>query len=148
MWNSWEYSLSYLFLKKETEKRLAKSSTISTNDLMKSITPKELIHLIDTTPISLELIDVRGADEFDEVHLLWDITLIPLPVLPLRFHEIDTSKQVILICRSGGRSGQATLFLESKNITAYNLIGGMNDFEKEFPTKVLHGEKKKLLGLF
>jgi rhodanese-related sulfurtransferase len=69
-------------------------------------------------------------------------------VLPLRFHEIDTSKQVILICRSGGRSGQATLFLESKNITAYNLIGGMNDFEKEFPTKVLHGEKKKLLGLF
>jgi hypothetical protein len=24
----------------------------------------------------------------------------------------------------------------------------MNDFEKEFPKKVVHGEKKKLFGLF
>jgi rhodanese-related sulfurtransferase len=62
--------------------------------------------------------------------------------------EIDTKKQVIFICRSGGRSGQACAFAEGDGIQAYNLTGGMNDFESGFPTKVIHGEKKKSFGLF
>jgi hypothetical protein len=67
---SGEYTASSPFSQKEKEKRLAKSSTISTNDPMKTLTPKELIHLMDTDPSSLELIDVRNTDEYDTVHLL------------------------------------------------------------------------------
>jgi rhodanese-related sulfurtransferase len=104
---------------------------------MKTLTPKELIYLIDTDSSSIELIDVRNTDEYDEVHLISDIKLIPLSMLPLRFQEIDASKQIIIICRSGGRSGQACIWLAQQNITSYNLIGGMIDIEKEFSSRVV-----------
>lgn len=114
---------------------------------MLTITPKELSSLLEKSINAIELIDVRWAGEYEEVHIP-EARLIPLPVLPLRMKEIDTTKQVIFICRSGGRSGQACSFAEKDGIKAYNLTWGMNDFESEFPTKVVHGEKKKLFGLF
>jgi rhodanese-related sulfurtransferase len=80
---------------------------------MFTLTPKDLSLLIDTSPGSIELIDVRNQDEYDAVHLA-STNLIPLPVLSLRIDEIDTKKQIIILCKSGGRSGQACLYLESK----------------------------------
>jgi rhodanese-related sulfurtransferase len=35
----------------------------------------------------------------------------------MHISEIDTKKQVIFICRSGGRSGQACSFAANSNIT-------------------------------
>ncbi len=107
---------------------------------MLTITPKELRILIETTPHTLELIDVRNADEYVEVHIS-STRLIPLTVLPIRMSEIDSSKQIIFICRSGGRSGQACQFVGASDIKAYNLTWGMIAYEKEFPTKVIHGIK-------
>lgn len=103
---------------------------------MLTLTPKELISLLQNTPDEIDLIDVRNTDEYDEVHLE-GARLIPLHILPLRESEIDKTKKIIFICRSGGRSGQACLFLEWDGITAYNLEGGMNAVEKEFPTRVI-----------
>ncbi len=114
---------------------------------MLTITPKELAALIEKTPETIELIDVRGTGEYEEVHIP-EARNIPLHILPLRMKEIDTKKQVIFICRSGGRSSQACAFAESDGVKAYNLTGGMNDFESAFGTKVIHGEKKKLFGIF
>jgi rhodanese-related sulfurtransferase len=114
---------------------------------MLTLTPKELSALLEKSPQTIDLIDVRGTGEYDEVHIPATRN-IPLPVLPLRMKEIDTTKQVIFICRSGGRSGQACSFAEKEGIKSYNLSWGINDFEAEFPTKVVHGEKKKLFGLF
>ncbi len=108
---------------------------------MLTLTPKELSSLLETSPQTLTLIDVRGAEEYEEVHIPQAV-LIPLPVLPLRMNEVDKTKQVIFICRSGGRSGQACSLAEKEGIKAYNLSWGMIDFEKEFPLKVIHGEKK------
>lgn len=41
--------------------------------------------------------------------------------------ELDASKDYVLVCRSGNRSVQAALFLESNGFTGnlYNLQGGM-----------------------
>jgi rhodanese-related sulfurtransferase len=78
---------------------------------MQTLSPKELISLIDTTPDAIELIDVRNQSEYDEVRLE-KAKLIPLHLLPLRISEIDTMKKIVFICKSGGRSGQATLFAE------------------------------------
>lgn len=114
---------------------------------MLTITPKELAELLDKTPDTIELIDVRGTDEYAESHIP-EARNIPLHLLPMRLSEIDSKKQVIFICRSGGRSGQACSFVASSDITWYNLIGGMNAMESEFPNKVVHGEKKKLFGIF
>ena len=113
---------------------------------MLTLTPKDLASLLDNSLDEIDLIDVRNISEYEEVHIP-KARLIPLPTLPLRIDEIDTKKQIIFICRSGGRSAQAYTLLEKESIPSYNLIGGMNDFEKEFPMKVSRGEKKKLFGL-
>jgi rhodanese-related sulfurtransferase len=40
----------------------------------------------------------------------------------MRMSEIDTNKQVIFICRSGGRSGQACSFAANSGVNGYNLV--------------------------
>lgn len=110
---------------------------------MLTLTPKELATLIEKSPEIIDLIDVRGTSEYDEVHIP-EARLIPLPLLPIRMSEVDTTKQIVFICRSGGRSGQACTLFEKDGIKAYNLTGGMNDFASEFPDRVTQGEKKKL----
>lgn len=40
-------------------------------------------------------------------------------------HELDKSKSYIMVCRSGGRSGQATEYLETQGFNAMNMVGGM-----------------------
>ncbi len=114
---------------------------------MLTLAPKELSSLLQSSPEKFDLIDVRGTGEYAEVHIPLARN-IPLHILPMRMNEVDKTKQVIFICRSGARSGQACSIAEKNGIKAYNLSGGMNDFEVEFPTKVVHGEKKKLFGLF
>lgn len=112
---------------------------------MLTITPKELAILLETKDI--ELIDVRGTWEYDEVHVE-SARNIPLHLLPLRINEIDKKKQVVFICRSGARSMQACQFAEEFGIQGYNLVGGTIDYEKEFPKQVVHGEKKKIFWIF
>jgi rhodanese-related sulfurtransferase len=88
---------------------------------MQTLLPKELSSLLEKNPDTVELIDVRGTGEYAEVHIP-EAKNIPLHLLPLRLSELDKKKKIIFICRSGGRSGQATLFVESENIIAYNLV--------------------------
>jgi rhodanese-related sulfurtransferase len=88
---------------------------------MQTLLPKELASLLEKNPDTIELIDVRGTGEYAEVHIP-EAKNIPLHLLPLRIAELDKKKKIIFICRSGGRSGQATLFAESDRITAYNLV--------------------------
>jgi rhodanese-related sulfurtransferase len=78
---------------------------------MLTLTPKELSSLLEKSPEKIELIDVRGTGEYEEVHIP-EAKNIPLHILPLKMGEIDTTKQIIFICRSGGRSGQACSFAE------------------------------------
>ena len=72
------------------------------------------------------LIDVREQYEYDEGHIPC-ITLIPLGTIPNRLDEIPTDKEVILVCRSGNRSNQATQFLQQQGFdNVHNMLGGMN----------------------
>lgn len=87
---------------------------------MLAITPKELNSLLEKTPEKIELIDVRGTGEYEEVHIE-EARNIPLHILPMKMNELDTKKQIIFICRSGGRSGQACSFASRSNIESYNL---------------------------
>lgn len=72
------------------------------------------------------LIDVREQFEYDEAHIP-GITLIPLNDVAQRMSEIPTDKTVILTCRSGNRSGQATDFLRKNGYdNVHNMAGGIN----------------------
>ena len=71
------------------------------------------------------LIDVREQSEYDEVHIP-DITLIPLGTIPDSLDQIPTDKTVIVTCRSGNRSGQATEFLRQQGFdNVHNMEGGI-----------------------
>lgn len=61
----------------------------------------------------LNLIDVREVAEIQEAHIP-GIIHIPLGLLEFRIQELEISKPYIMVCRSGGRSGQATQYLEAQ----------------------------------
>lgn len=76
-----------------------------------------------------QLVDVREPYEVDEGTLPGALN-IPLGQLPDRVGELDPSRPVVLLCRSGGRSGQAAAFLAASGFAEVtNLAGGMLAFE-------------------
>lgn len=96
---------------------------------MKEISVEE-VSLKISNGEALNLIDVREVAEVQEGHIE-GITNIPLGLLEFRMHELDKKKSYIMICRSGGRSGQATAFLRDQGFDATNMVGGMMAWESE-----------------
>lgn len=94
---------------------------------MKQITTKELEQKL-VNGEKLNLIDVREVGEVAEGHIP-GIVNIPLGLLEFRMNELDKKTPYIMICRSGGRSGQATAFLESHGYDVTNMVGGMLSWE-------------------
>ena len=45
--------------------------------------------------------------------------------------ELDQSKPVAVICRSGNRSELATMMLQARGFEAYNVEGGMEEWARE-----------------
>lgn len=77
---------------------------------------------------ALNLIDVREVDEVAAGKIPGAVN-IPLGLLEFRMNELDKSKDYILVCRSGARSGRATQFLESYGYKVTNMTGGMLSWE-------------------
>ncbi|MCS6796856.1 MAG: rhodanese-like domain-containing protein [Raineya sp.] len=78
---------------------------------------------------NLLILDVREQWEYDEENL--NGKLIPLGELPHRLAEIEDwkDKEVIVHCRSGGRSENAKKFLQSKGFqNVRNLLGGISKY--------------------
>lgn len=73
----------------------------------------------------VQLVDVREPEETAAASVP-GATFIPLGQLSERVGELDPSRPVALLCRSGGRSGKAADFLVSQGFTdVTNLVGGM-----------------------
>ncbi len=70
------------------------------------------------------LLDVRELEEWVAGHAP-DARHIPLGDLPSRVGEIPRERQVVAVCRSGGRSARATAWLAQQGYDAVNLDGGM-----------------------
>ena len=71
------------------------------------------------------VIDVREPHEH-QICSIPGATLIPLAQLPSKLAELDPSTEVVVHCRSGGRSSKAVAFMREKGFTqAKNLKGGV-----------------------
>lgn len=70
------------------------------------------------------LLDVREVSEWVHGHVVGSLN-IPLGELAERIEEIDRTRTVIVICRSGNRSALATRLLRSIGVEAYNMRGGV-----------------------
>lgn len=78
------------------------------------------------------LLDVRENFEYEISNL--GGKLLPMGELPDRMAELDPHKnsEIILMCRSGARSGRACEFLQSQGFTnVANLKGGITAWAKE-----------------
>ena len=76
----------------------------------------------------LNIIDVREAQEAAGGKIPGAVN-IPLSLIEFRMNELDKSKEYIIVCRSGARSGRACEFLESYGYQVTNMAGGMMSWE-------------------
>jgi rhodanese-related sulfurtransferase len=74
------------------------------------------------------LLDVREDDEWSAGHIEGALH-VPLMTLPQRMAEVPSDREVVVVCRVGGRSEQAVHFLVQNGIDAFNLDGGMFAWE-------------------
>jgi hydroxyacylglutathione hydrolase len=90
--------------------------------------PLEIDHQAAATKLSDQsavFVDVREPDEWDDGHIPGALH-IPLGELSERLGEVPGTTDLILVCRSGGRSAVATEFLLHNGYSrAANLAGGM-----------------------
>ena len=94
------------------------------------------------------VVDVREMSEFHgPLGRVEASELIPLSTIKEHAEKLEGSRSLLLVCRSGGRSGMAcTALQELGNANVTNLAGGMIAWNRaELP--VLHTEPKTLAAL-
>lgn len=79
-------------------------------------------------PEDLVVLDVREAVEWHHGHIE-GAQHIPLGDVPARLGEVPTERQVLVVCKMGGRSAQATGYLVQNGVDAVNLDGGMLEWQ-------------------
>lgn len=94
-----------------------------------SIDPAEVKARIDQGE-RLNIIDVR-EDEEVALGMIPGAKHIPLGQLPNRQDEIERTGEIVLVCRSGGRSGRACEYLQAIGLSGLkNMTGGMLAWDK------------------
>ena len=74
------------------------------------------------------LLDVREPDEWTAGHAP-GAHHVPMMEIPARISEVPTDVEVVVVCRSGGRSGQVVSYLMGNGWdNVRNLDGGMQSW--------------------
>ncbi len=87
------------------------------------VTPQEVFENAQ----HLTLIDVREVTEYTaDLGHIENSSLIVLHTLPEKLDSIPADKPIVFVCRSGGRSAQASSFANHQGLkNTYNMQGGM-----------------------
>ena len=98
------------------------------------ITVKELKHRLDAGE-DVQLIDVREPYEYQIAQI--GGKLIPQNDVPNRLNEIDRNREVVVHCKSGGRSQRIAEFLQQAGYPrVVNVAGGITAWSDEIDPKV------------
>jgi rhodanese-related sulfurtransferase len=98
--------------------------------MLASITPLELKARIEKSDI-VYIVDVRESWEYDEVNI--GANNIPLGSLPEYLEQLSPlrNQEIIVHCKTGGRSTQAQKYLQKQGFTQVrNLLGGIEGYLK------------------
>jgi adenylyltransferase/sulfurtransferase len=84
----------------------------------------------------VRIVDVREPNEY-QINRISGSELIPLGEVPRRYAELDPDEDLVMLCKSGARSGKAADFLRSVGFKqVLNLKGGILDWiDKVDPTQ-------------
>lgn len=98
------------------------------------MTPVELKQRLDKKE-NLFVLDVREPFEYDIANL--GATLIPLGALPDRVGELDKDREIVVHCKSGGRSQKAAELLAKNGFNkVWNLAGGITAWSNDVDPSV------------
>jgi rhodanese-related sulfurtransferase len=79
-------------------------------------------------PPGAAVLDVREDDEWQAGHI--DGALhIPMGQVPARLDELPEDGDLVVVCRSGGRSARVVAWLVQNGYDAVNLDGGMGAWD-------------------
>ncbi len=87
----------------------------------------------------VQILDVREDHEW-EICNLEDLGAVRIPLgdLPQHLHELDEDRELVVHCRTGGRSAKAVELLRQAGFDAVNLEGGIqawaDEIDPEMPT--------------
>jgi len=94
------------------------------------ITPSEVAEKLKNGE-EIVLVDVREPYEWETGHVS-EATHIPLAQVPGRLDDIPRDRDVVMICRSGGRSERARQYLAQQGYARVkNMVGGMQRWARE-----------------
>lgn len=96
--------------------------------MINSINSKQFKELIEREGENLEIVDVREEAEFKIVHVK-NSKLIPMGEIMDSLDKVDWNKKVVLICRSGARSGYIGRLLNDIGKEVTNMEGGVCSLE-------------------
>ena len=96
-------------------------------EAVKQVGPQEAKELIGAGAV---LLDVRRADEFAESRIPGS-TWIVLDELSQKYGQLPKDRQIVVQCKSGGRSNRAAAWLGSQGYSAVNLAGGIDLWKQE-----------------
>lgn len=101
---------------------------------MSSVPTVSMTDLPDPLPAGLVVLDVREPVEWQHGHIEGAVH-VPLSLLPLRLEELPTA-QTLVVCKVGGRSAQAVMWLQQQGRDAINLAGGLLEWSAAGRTMV------------
>lgn len=96
---------------------------------MKKITAKELEKKLNAGE-KLNIVDVREDEEI-ALGKIPEAKHIPLGQIPDSLDKLDKNEHYYMVCRSGGRSGNACEYLIQNGYNVTNMVGGMLEWEGE-----------------
>ncbi|MFD1717638.1 rhodanese-like domain-containing protein [Georgenia deserti] len=79
-------------------------------------------------PPGYVLLDVREQEEWDAGHAPGAVH-IPMGELPARMDDIPEG-ELLVVCRSGGRSARSVQWLNQAGFDAYNVADGMKGWQR------------------
>jgi adenylyltransferase/sulfurtransferase len=114
--------------------QFCQGNSIASAPTVPAISVHELKRKLDDN--NMLLLDVREPFEWD-IARIEQATLIPLGELAHRVTEIPRNCEIVVMCKSGGRSAKAVGFLQQQGFhPVYNLDGGINAWAAEIDPEV------------
>jgi molybdopterin/thiamine biosynthesis adenylyltransferase/rhodanese-related sulfurtransferase len=105
------------------------ATTVNTNEIPE-ITPTELVERLKRGD-DIDLIDVREPHELN-IASIPNVRLIPLGTLAEALPSLDSTREAVVICRTGARSGRAVRQLRAASFRkVWNLAGGIHRWADE-----------------
>jgi rhodanese-related sulfurtransferase len=104
--------------------------------MIKDMTPREFLER-RAGGAEMTLLDVRESWETALAPVPTEIMHIPMGQISNRLGELDPARDIVVICRSGGRSHEVARFLSSQGFAAvYNLAGGILAWSRDLDPRI------------